>query len=156
MKAKSALFPVLMVLSLIVCLVASPRHSYAGTPEGTVCFQDNFGFSWFLDFGSYLSGLNFDVHGFLSHPAVSCNGTSIQPVTGTATFDANNTVVLGVWSIANGTGTDCESISWYAVVDLFTFQSISGSFMTQSGATGDFSLTEIPCSTFFASPATQR
>ncbi len=156
MKAKSALFPVLMVLSLIVCLMASPGHSYASTPEGTVCFQDNFGDSWFLDFGSYISGLNFDVHGFLVHPAISCNGTLVEPVSGTATLDVNNTVVLGVWSIANGTGTDCESISWHAVVDLITFNSIIGSFMTQSGVTGDFSLTEIPCSTFFAAPATQR
>ncbi len=147
MKAKSVLFPVLVVLSLIVCLMASPRHSYAGTPVGTVCFQDSLGDSWFLDFGSFSSGLNFDVHGFLTHGSVFCNGTFVEPVSGTATIDGN-TIVVGVWSIANGPGVDCESISWHAVIDLSTFQSISGSFMTQSGVTDVFSLTEIACSSF--------
>jgi len=146
MKVKSALFPVLMVLSLILCLVASPGHSYAGTPEGTVCFQDNLNDFWLLDFGSFF-GLNYDVHGFLTHSAVFCNGTFVEPVSGTAVIDGD-TVVLGLSSIASGPGADCEPIFWHVVVDLFTFpfQSISGSFVTQSGATDSFSLTEIDCS----------
>lgn len=155
MKAKSVLLSVLMVLSLIVCLVASPRHSYAGTPVLTFCFQDSLGDSWFLDFGSFLSGLNFDVHGFLTHSSVFCNGTFVEPVSGTATLDGN-TLVLGVWSIANGPGDFCESISWHAVIDLFTAQSISGSFMTQSGVTDVFSLTAIDCSSLFSAAAKQR
>lgn len=121
-----------MILSLIVCLMASPRLSYARTPAGTVCFQDSLGDSWFLDIGSFSSGLNFDVHGFLTHGSVFCNGMFVEPVSGTATIDGN-TIVVGVWSIANGPGDGCESISWHAVIDLSTFQSISGSFMTQSG-----------------------
>lgn len=155
MKAKSALFPVLMVLSLIVCLVASPRHSYAGTPALTFCFQDDLGDSWFLDFGSFLSGINFDVHGFLTHSDVFCNGTFVEPVSGTATLDGN-TLVLGAWSIANGPGNGCESISWHAVIDLSTAQSISGSYVTQSGLTDVFSLTPIDCSSLFSAAATQR
>jgi hypothetical protein len=145
MKAKSALFPVLMVLSLIVCLMASPGHSYAGTPVGTVCFQDDLGDSWLLDFGSFSSGLNFDVHGFVTHSSVFCNGTFVEPVSGTATIDGN-TIVVGVSSIAISPGTGCENIFWQAVVDLSTLQSISGSFITQSGSTGFFNLTEVDCS----------
>jgi len=155
MKAKSALFPVMMVLSLIVCLVAAPRHSYAGTPMGTACFQDSLGDSWFLDFGHFSSGLNFDVHGFLTHSSVFCNGTFVEPVSGTATRDGD-TLVVGLWSIANGPGDGCESISWHAVIDLSTFQSISGSFMTQSGFTDVFSITEIDCTSFSNAAATQR
>jgi len=155
MKAKSALFPVMMVLSIIVCLVAAPRHSYAGTPMGTACFQDSLGDSWFLDFGHFSSGLNFDVHGFLTHSSVFCNGTFVEPVSGTATRDGD-TLVVGLWSIANGPGDGCESISWHAVIDLFTFQSISGSFTTQSGFTDAFSITEIDCSSFSNAAATQR
>ncbi len=147
MKTKSVLFAVLMVLSVIVCLMASPGHSYAGTPIGTLCFQDSLGDLWFLDFGSFLSGRNFDVHGFLTHSSVFCNGSFVEPVSGTATLDGD-TIVVGVWSVANGSGTGCESISWHVVIDLFTFQSISGSFMTQSGVTDVFSLTEIDCSSF--------
>ncbi len=143
MKAKSALFPVLMVLSLIVCVVASPGRSYAGTPEGTVCFEDDHGDFWFLDFGSFLSGQNFDIHGFMTNSSVLCNGTFVQPVSGTATIDGD-TIVVGVWSIA--TGPTCVSVSWQAVVDLSTFQSISGSFMTQLGYEGTFALSEIDCS----------
>ena len=149
MKAKSALFPVFMILSIILCLVVSPKQSYAGTPVGTICFQDSLGDSWFLDVGSFLSGLNFDVHGFLTHSSVFCNGSFVEPVSGTATIDGN-TVVLGVWSIANGPGTDCESISWHVVIDLNTLQSISGSFMTQSGFTDIFSLMEIDCSSLLS------
>lgn len=148
MKAKSALFPVFMILSLVLCLVVSPKQSYAGTPEGTICFQDSLGDLWFLDYGNFLSGLNFDVHGFLIHSEVFCNGSFVEPVSGTATIDGD-TVVLGVWSIANGPGAGCESISWHVVIDLSTFQSISGSFATQSGFTDVFSLSEIDCSSLF-------
>jgi hypothetical protein len=150
MKAKSALFPVLMALSLIACVVASPGRSYAGTPAGTVCFQDSLGDLWFLDFGSFLSGLNFDVHGFLKHSSVFCNGTFVEPISGTATIDGNtNTIVVGVSSIAIGSSADsadCEPIFWHVVIDGFTLQSIEGHFVTQSGFTDSFSLTEIDCS----------
>ncbi len=149
MKAKSALFPVLMVITLSVCIMLSPGHSYAGTPKGTVCFQDSLDDFWFLDFGNFLSGLNFDVHGFLAHSAVSCNGSFIEPVSGTATIDiVNNTIVLGVSSIAVGSGADsadCEPIFWHVVIDGSTFQSILGSFVTRSGITDQIVLTEIDC-----------
>ena len=146
MKAKSALFAVLMVLSLIVCLVASPGHSYAGTPEGTVCFEDSRGGLWFLDFGNFSSGLNFDIHGFLARD-VSCNSTFVEPVSGTATFDVvNNTIVFGLSSIASGTGTDCEPIFWHVVFDKSSLESFPGSFVTQSGSKGSFVLTVMDCS----------
>ena len=153
MKAKSALFAVLMVLSLILFIVASPGHSYAGNPEGFVCFEDSLGDFWFLDFGSFFSGLNFDVHGFLAHSAVSCNGTFIEPVSGTATFGADNTIVLGVSSIAVGSGADsadCEPIFWHVVIDASTFETILGSFVSQSGIknTSNLILTEIDCNSF--------
>jgi hypothetical protein len=144
MKAKAALFPMLIILFLGVCFFASPEYAGAGTPEGTICLLDNFGETWFLDFGNYISGINFDIHGFLQS-FTPCNGTFIQPVSGTATFDGNtNTFVLGVWSIANGPG--CESLSWQAVIDAFTFQTLSGSFLSQAGGFGGaFNLTEISC-----------
>ncbi len=145
MKTKPALLSVFTALLLTACLLASPGHSYAGTPKGTVCFEDDLGDLWLLDFGSFLSELNFDVHGFLTHSAVFCNGTFVEPVSGTATKDGD-TIVIGVTSVASGPGAGCESIFWQAVIDRFTFQSISGSFVTQSGFSDTFSLTEIDCS----------
>jgi len=141
MKARAALFPLWTVLSLIVCLLALPGYSQAGTPIGTACFEDNFGDAWFLDFGSFDSGLNFDVHGFRIG-AETCNGTFVQPVSGTATLDGN-TLVVGVWSIA--TSPVCVSVSWQGVVDLSTFQG-EGWYMTQLGAEDTFIITEISCS----------
>jgi hypothetical protein len=140
MKAKAASFPVLIVLSLILCLLALPRYSHAGTPVGTVCFEDSFGETWFLDFGSLSSGVNFDVHGFRVG-TTACNGTFVQPVSGTATLDGN-AVVFGVWSIA--TSPDCVSVSWQGVVDLSTFQG-DGWYMTQLGAEDSFSIAEVSC-----------
>ncbi len=145
MKARAASFPVLIVLSIILVILA-PRYSHAGTPFGTLCFEDSFGDAWFLDFGSFSSGLNFDVHGFMIG-ADQCNGTFVQPVSGTATRDGQN-LVVGVWSIA--TSQECFSVSWNAVVDLSTFQG-NGWFMTQlvtdtEGNEGAFSISEISCS----------
>lgn len=141
MKARAALFPALIVLSLIVSLLALPQYSQAGTPVGTVCFQDSLGDTWFLDFGRFDSGLNFDVHGFRIG-TTACNGTFVQPVSGTATLDGN-TIVFGVWSIA--TSPVCVSVSWQGVVDLSTFQG-DGWYMTQLGAEDSFSVTEVSCS----------
>jgi hypothetical protein len=140
MKAKTTVFQVLMVLSLSVGFLTSPQYSHAGTPQGSVCFQDNFGDTWFLDFGSYLSGVNFDIHGFRLG-TIACNGTFVQPVSGTATLDGN-TVVVGVWSIA--TSPSCVSVSWQAVIDLSTLQS-AGWYMTQLGEENSFSLTVVSC-----------
>ncbi len=134
-----------MIFLLIVCLLASPGYSHASTPKGTVCFEDTLAGLWLLDFGSFLSGLNFDVHGFRANGNALCNDTFVEPVSGTATIDGD-TIVFGAWSIANGPGANCESISWHIVLDRATFQTISGSFMTQSGVTDTFSLTEIDCS----------
>src|SRR5512142_1380646 len=107
MKAKAVLFPVFVVLFLSLVFLALPRHSYAGTPAGTLCFVDDFGSNWLLDFGSYDSGLNFSVNGFRIG-AEACNGTFVQPISGTATLDGNQ-LAFGVWSIANGPGNSCIS-----------------------------------------------
>jgi hypothetical protein len=143
MKAKAASYSVLIVLSLILALLAVPGSSYAGTPVGTVCFVDDFGSNWWLDFGDTGSGLNFDVHGFRVGTE-ACNGTFVQPVSGTATFDGSTVVAFGVWSIATGPGDTCISSSWHGVVDLTTFQA-QGFYMTQQAFEDSFQLFEIDC-----------
>ena len=124
-----------------------PQRAFAGIPEGTLCFQDNYGELWFLDYGSFLSDIDFDVHGFMIGNS-ECDGTFVQPVSGTATFE-NDTVVVGVVSNGGSTGA-CASASWHAPVDLNTFQG-SGSWQDlQTGEVSAFSLSLIDCNTVLA------
>lgn len=139
MKLKAASFRAWIVLFFLVCLLAVPQYSHAGTPIGTICFQDDFGDSWLVDIGS--TGFNFDIHGFRVG-SIPCNGTFVQSVSGTATIDGSF-LAFGVWSMA--TSLDCQSVVWQGVVDISTFQG-SGSFITVPlGDEGTFNLFEISC-----------
>jgi hypothetical protein len=139
MKRKAIYFVAAFLLGLFLVI---PQGAFAGTPEGTVCFQDDFGALWFLDFGSFFSGINFDVHGF-RETNFTCNGSFFEPISGTATLD-DGFVILGVWSVETG---GCFSVAWQIPVDLFTFEG-SGSFEQLNGGTGGFSLTPVDCSVF--------
>lgn len=145
MRRKAIYFSAALLLGLSFLI---PSWAFAGIPGGTICFQDNYGELWYVDWGSYSSGINFDLHGFLLGLS-ECDGTFVQPLSGTATVEGNS-LILGVVSNGGATG-DCASASWHVPIDLTTFQGNGTWEDLQTGQTTNFSLSLIDCSSVLSS-----
>jgi hypothetical protein len=111
----------------------------------TVCWQDDFGALWKLKLPDYtlnpLTKISLAT-GF-RQTSFTCNGTHLQPTTGSFIRNSDGNYVLGVITTATEA---CQDVSWQVVLDKTTLNG-SGNWTNKSGSTGAFTLTKIPCST---------
>ena|ERR1700690_1094857 len=131
----------IFVAVVFIILAGFTVNSYAGTPAGRVCLGDSFGGTWVLDYGTFGTE-NFDVTGF--RLGATCNGTAVQPVTGTATATAGNNVVLGVMTLTNEVDV-CATTSWNITVSLDTLSGASGAYTNMFGSQGTFTMSAVAC-----------
>ncbi|TAN40920.1 MAG: hypothetical protein EPN25_06200 [Nitrospirae bacterium] len=131
-----------LLLAVLVLTLGLAAAASAGDVQGRVCFVDNFDRLWVMDYGSF--GFPFDNYELTGYRLGDfCNGTNVQPLTGTATA-VGNSVVMGLWTAANEPNF-CWSVTWNIVVSLDTYSGTDGAWNNLHGDSGRFNLDRVNC-----------